>query len=146
MINERGEPNTTDMPPESEDAKALPPAVWFFSGDLIFAGRVRGAAENAGLEFSLLSRWPEPASSKPLWVIVDLATKSGASAEIRQLAKSHFPEVPCIAFGPHVQAARLSQARRDGFDPVMTRSQFDGVLAKVFLRRSPLLDGASSDL
>jgi len=106
--------------------------VWYFSGDLLFAGRVKGAAENAGLAFSLLSRWPDPHPSNPRWIIVDLATKSGASAEICQLAKSQFPEIPCIAFGPHVQASRLSQARQAGFDPVLTRGQFDGALTTIF--------------
>jgi hypothetical protein len=107
--------------------------VWFFSGDLIFAGRVRGAAEHAGLLFSFLGRWPETPPSTPKWIIVDLATKSGASAEICSLAKAQFPNVPCLAFGPHVQASRLSQARRDGFDPVMTRGQFDGALPTIFV-------------
>jgi len=108
------------------------PGVWFFSGDLIFAGRVRGAAEQAGLVFSFLGRWPETPPSLPKWIVVDLATKSGASAEICALAKSQFPDVPCLAFGPHVQAARLSKARQDGFDPVMTRGQFDGALSTIF--------------
>lgn len=106
--------------------------VWYFSGDLLFAGRVKGAADNAGLAFSLLSRWPDPPPSKPRWIVVDLATKSGASAEICELAKAQFPDVPCMAFGPHVQASRLSQARQAGFDPVMTRGQFDGALATIF--------------
>ena len=111
---------------------SVDPGVWFFSGDLIFAGRVRGAAEQAGLLFSFLGRWPESPPSSPQWIIVDLATKSGASAEICKLAKDRFPDVPCLAFGPHVQAARLSKARQDGFDPVMTRGQFDGALSTIF--------------
>lgn len=107
--------------------------VWFFSGDLIFAGRVRGAAEQAGLVFSLLSKWPESPPSNPKWIIVDLATKFGASAEICQAARSQFPSVPCLAFGPHVQAARLSQARQSGFNPVLTRGQFDQALSQIFM-------------
>ncbi|MGV3486873.1 MAG: histidine kinase, partial [Planctomycetaceae bacterium] len=85
-----------------------------------------------GLMFSLLSRWPESPVSAPRWIIVDLATKSGASQEICNLARTHFPDVPCLAFGPHVQAARLSQARAVGFDPVLTRSQFDSRLPTIF--------------
>ncbi len=111
---------------------SLPAGVWYFSGDLLFAGRVRGAAENAGMAFSLLSRWPETPPSNPHWIVVDLATRSAASAEICQLAKAQYPTVPCLAFGAHVQAARLSKARQDGFDPVMTRGQFDAALPTVF--------------
>jgi len=107
--------------------------IWYFSGDLLFAGRVKGAAVNAGFAFSLLSRWPENPESCPDWIIVDLATKSGASAEICRQAKEHFPDAKCLAFGPHVQAGRLSQARTDGFDPVLTRGQFDGALATLFV-------------
>jgi hypothetical protein len=106
--------------------------VWYFSGDLLFAGRVKGAAESAGLTFSLLSRWPDSPSSRPRWIIVDLATKFGASAEICQLALAQYPSVPCLAFGPHVQATRLSQARQSGFNPVMTRGQFDSALPTLF--------------
>jgi len=106
--------------------------VWYFSGDLLFASRVQGAAVNAGLVFSHLSQWPQTHPSTPRYIIVDLATKSGASAEIRNLASTHFPAARCIAFGPHVQAPRLSKARQDGFDPVMTRGQFDASLATIF--------------
>lgn len=119
------------MSDDTQSAAAMP-GVWYFSGDLLFAGRVRGAAENAGLAFSLLSRWPQSAPSSPRWIIVDLATKSGGAAEICELAKAQFPDVPCLAFGPHVQAARLSQARQIGFDPVLTRSQFDSALPTLF--------------
>jgi CheY-like chemotaxis protein len=115
--------------------ESIPSGVWYFSGDLLFASRVSAAAEQSGLVFSLLSRWPEQPPSAPRWIIVDLATKSGASAEIYQQSKSHYPDVPCIAFGAHVQAARLSQARQVGFDPVLTRGQFDSALPTIFEAR-----------
>ena len=45
-------------------------AVVFLSGDLMFASRVRGAAEAAGLEFHLAGSLPDVDDIE--WVIVDL--------------------------------------------------------------------------
>jgi len=109
-----------------------PPAVWFFSGDLLFASRIRGAAERAGVPFQLLGRWPENAEPAPGWIIVDLATRSGGATEIRQRAGESFPAAVTIAYGPHVQPQRLSQARAAGFDHVLTRGQFDAALPELF--------------
>ncbi len=120
-------------PPRDEQA-----GVWFFSGDLIFAGRVRAAAESAGFGFALLGQWPKPDQDRPLdgavpaFVVVDLSTRSAASAEVCRLSKEQFPRAKTIAYGPHVQAGRLAQARRDGFDNVLTRGQFDSMLPTLF--------------
>ncbi len=107
-------------------------AVWFFSGDLMFASRVQGAAQRVGLDFALMSRWPEAADRSPALIIVDLSTKSAASTEICQWAKTQFPLVRCLAYGPHVQPARLAKARQDGFTTVLTRGQFDALLPSLF--------------
>lgn len=107
-------------------------AVWFFSGDLLFASRVQSAAQRAGRTFSLLGKWPDPWPSIPGWIIVDLSTRSGASTEIAQQAAATAPAAITIAYGPHVQPARLSKARQDGFASVLTRGQFDAVLPTLF--------------
>jgi hypothetical protein len=123
---------------EQLDGKQNSGAVWFFSGDLLFASRVQSAAERAGRKFLLLGKWPETWTIDPAWIIVDLSTRSGASTEISQKAATRFPMARTIAYGPHVQPARLSKARQDGFGSVLTRGQFDAALPT-------LLNTTSSD-
>lgn len=106
--------------------------VWFFSGDLMFASRVRHAAQRAGYAFSIQGSWPEEPTSEAGWIIVDLGTRSGAAAEIRRRAAEEFPAAATIAYGPHVQPQRLADARRSGYDMVLTRGQFDALLPTLF--------------
>lgn len=128
--------NSTNTPDESgqptDTTNLAGGAVWFFSGDLLFASRVQSAAQRAGRPFQLLGKWPETRTSEPAWIIVDLATRSGASTEIAQQAAATAPAAVTIAYGPHVQPARLSKARQDGFASVLTRGQFDAVLPTLF--------------
>src|SRR5262249_44581409 len=53
-------------------------------------------------------------------VIVDLGRHGKAVAAVRRAA----PGARIVAFGPHVDEALLDQARRDGADAVLPRSQF----------------------
>ena len=53
-------------------------------------------------------------------VIVDLARHAGEIAELRAVA----PTARIICFGPHVDVDRAEQARSDGADVVLARSQF----------------------
>lgn len=105
--------------------------VWFFSGDLMFASRVQGAAQQAGLAFAILGNWPEDDRPSPAWVIVDLATRGKAASEIQRRA-ALVGGVRTIAYGPHVMPDKLAEARRQGFDTVMTRGQFDAALPTLF--------------
>lgn len=124
-------------PPAEPPASSTPPtasagAVWFFSGDLLFASRVQSAAVRAGRPFSLMGKWPESWTVPPGWIIVDLATRSGAAGEIAQRAAAEVPAARTIAYGPHVQPARLAQARQAGYGSVLTRGQFDSALPELF--------------
>lgn len=119
---------------EAAETKSSTRAVWFFSGDLLFASRVESAAVRSGRLFSLMGKWPETWSAPPGWIIVDLATRFGASSEVIQKTLELFPDTHTIAFGPHVQPARLSKARQDGFENVLTRGQFDSMLPGLFDR------------
>ena len=53
-------------------------------------------------------------------VIVDLARHSESVAAVRAAA----PSARVVAFGPHVDDALLADARTDGADVVVARSQF----------------------
>ncbi len=108
------------------------PVVLFFSGDLIFASRVRGAAEMAGCEFKLAGRWPEPTPPHVRAAVLDLATKSKSIDAIVEAWRTHAPDSPLIAYGPHVQVEALRAARAAGVPTVLTRGQFDAALATLF--------------
>ena len=107
------------------------PSVVFLSGDLLFASRVRGAAEAAGLRFVLSGKLPEDAD--PIaWVIVDLATRSGILAGLMDQLNARCPDANVLAYGPHVQTERLENAREAGIPTVITRGQFDRALPELF--------------
>ena len=109
------------------------PTVLFFSGDLIFASRVRGAAEAAGCDFKLAGRWPDAPPTEIRAAILDLATKSKSIDVIVESWKTHAPDVPLIAYGPHVQIDSLRAARAAGVPTVLTRGQFDAALPTIFV-------------
>jgi len=53
-------------------------------------------------------------------IVVDLARHAGSVAAIRAAA----PEAYVVAFGPHVEAAAMDEARAAGADRVLPRSRF----------------------
>lgn len=120
----------------AEDSRTTAAAVWLFSGDLLFASRIESAAARAQRPFKLLGQWPADAAAESLpspgWVIVDLATRFGASADVIANCRAVFPQAETIAFGPHVQPQRLAQARANGFAQVLTRGRFDALLPELF--------------
>ncbi|MEO1524824.1 MAG: histidine kinase [Planctomycetota bacterium] len=106
-------------------------AVVLLSGDLMFASKVKGAAEAAGYEFHFGGAIPET-DSEVMWVIVDLATQSKVVDGLVEVCSEKCPRARLLAFGPHVQVARLEKARAAGIRTVLTRGQFDRSLATLF--------------
>ncbi|TWT83020.1 hypothetical protein CA13_44830 [Planctomycetes bacterium CA13] len=111
---------------------AIPNSVAFLSGDLMFASRVRGAAENAGWQFLFGGSLPREDLSTVRYVIVDLSTRSGLIPEIVSQVAERCPDAKLIAYGPHVQVERLKKARAAGVPTVLTRGQFDSGLGSMF--------------
>jgi hypothetical protein len=118
--------NAESVSPRSE------PQVWFLSGDLMFASRVRSAADRAGLEFRLAMNLPDEPTSEIRYVILDLSTRSSLTATLLESCERLCPNAKLIAYGPHVQIGRLKTAREAGIPTVMTRGQFDQVLPRLF--------------
>ena len=106
--------------------------VVFLSGDLMFASRVKGAAENAGLSFSLSGKLPDEEPEQIRFVILDLSTMSKLTDSIVGQCAESCPGAVLIAYGPHVQVAKLDAARAAGIERVLTRGQFDHQLATLF--------------
>jgi hypothetical protein len=117
---------------ESASDESPAETVVFLSGDLIFASRVKAAAERADLAFRLSGSLPESETDSISYVILDLSTRSTLTAEIAAQCAQRCPHAKLVAYGPHVQTGRLAAAREAGIPVVMTRGQFDSKLATLF--------------
>ena len=115
--------------PDDGDS-TVAPAVVFLSGDLMFASRVQSAAEVQGCEFHFCGALPDVQGIA--FVIVDLATRSGVVEGLVEQCEESCPGAKIIAYGPHVQIAKLEKARAAGIDVVLTRGQFDQALSNLF--------------
>lgn len=112
--------------------------------DMIFASRIRGAAEIVGKKVrtvgtpeALLERARE---EKPGLIFIDLDSRVGDSAAlIRELkADPELAEIPLIAFGAHIETEALRAAHEGGADRVLARSALVKILPS-------LLEGTESD-
>ena len=106
--------------------------VVFLSGDLMFASRVKAAAQAAGLGFRFGGSLPTDTTESIRFVILDLATRSGLTSDIVGQCEQHCPDAKLIAFGPHVQTSKLAAAKEAGIPVVVTRGQFDSKLSSLF--------------
>jgi hypothetical protein len=111
------------MVPTSPHAKTA----LFISPDLLFAGKIQSAAEPLGigmLQVSELSAIKRALAEEQVSIIfLDLNLASPSLADVISL----LPESPrpfIVAFGPHVNTARLEEARLAGCDRVLPRSRF----------------------
>ncbi|WP_153557370.1 histidine kinase [Roseimaritima sediminicola] len=108
-------------------------AVWFLSGDLMFASRVQAAANDAGFAFRLLGNLPdEDDGQPPSWIILDLASRARLLPDVVAAGKPRYPDARWIAYGPHVQVDSLNAARTAGIETVLTRGQFNAALNTLF--------------
>lgn len=106
--------------------------VVFLSGDLMFASRVQAAAQAAGYRFQLAGQLPTEGEGEPRWIILDLATRAKLLPDVVEAGRRQFPQARWIAYGPHVQAAKLRAARDANIETVLTRGQFDASLPSLF--------------
>ena len=114
----------------SPDEVESPPVAVFLSGDLMFASRIKSAAQAAGYEFKMGASVPDCPNIR--LVIVDLATRFAAVASLMETCRQCCPDAQVVAFGPHVQTDRLEQARQAGIPSVLTRGKFDRDLGELF--------------
>ncbi|MFG0254360.1 MAG: histidine kinase [Rhodopirellula sp. JB053] len=125
--------NSVDSPSTTDDGVGSQAGVVvFLSGDLIFASRVRAAAQAAGLEFQLAGNLPEQPSDQVRFILVDLSTRSKVVSGLMQSVEERFPNSQVVAHAPHVQVERLRDARQQGIPNVLTRGQFNEKLATLF--------------
>lgn len=104
------------------------------SNDLFFSSKVTGAADALGLKVDVVGD-PSQASSMLAesayrGLFVDLSLPGLSVVELMESLPTE-GRPPVIAFGPHVQTARLEEARKAGCDRVLSRGQFDARLAEI---------------
>ena len=112
--------------------------VLYLTKDLFFSSRVCSLARDAGATIDVIATLDKcTARDDTTLTIVDLvlpqldiATAVGKLREIASNAK-------IIAYGPHVDAARLSAAEQAGCDVVLPRSQFDQQIGAILRESTP---------
>src|SRR5262245_6855921 len=114
-----------------------PTRVLLACGDLFFSTQLRSAAQAAGasvdLELSADRILPRTATGDYTHLVLDVELPQlNLAAVVESLPAEHRPRV--IAFGPHMQAARLDAARAAGCDVVLSRGQISAGLGQWLVR------------
>lgn len=106
------------------------------TNDLMFQSRISGAVKNAGKVLvvdrtveRVVQRSEQP--NEVTLVLIDLTLESLQLAEAIPQLKLAFGSARVLAFGPHVDVERLSEAHESGADAVLTRGQFDRDLMSI---------------
>jgi DNA-binding NarL/FixJ family response regulator len=103
------------------------PVAFLLSDDLIDTSRIAGAAKARGgcvVSFRETSKLLEAAQQHPpASIIVDLHFPRLVLDELVRHLAGLQPRPLLVGYGSHVDAARLKEARRNGCDVVMPRSQ-----------------------
>lgn len=107
------------------------------SGDLFFTSKVSSTAASLGLKMDTAESSEEAtrriADSDYACILVDVTLPGiDLAALIEALPSENRPRV--IAFGPHVQTARLDAARAAGCDEVLPRSRFSAELPQLLAK------------
>jgi DNA-binding NarL/FixJ family response regulator len=98
------------------------------SDDLIFSSRIAGAASARGLSLTVSRTAAELVQSAhrltPRCLIIDLDNPGLDLAALMGELRRMNSTARVVAYGPHVNAALLHDARAAGCDPVLPRSKF----------------------
>ena len=116
------------------DQETPSPRVLLLCSDLFFSTQLKGAAQSAGaaveVELRLAHALEHASSGDYRLLVVDLEFPGlDIAALVAGLPAENRPTV--IAFGPHVQVARLKAARDAGCDEVVPRSIAAETVAKL---------------
>jgi DNA-binding NarL/FixJ family response regulator len=107
------------------------------TGDLIFSTKIAGTARALGIEMQVVGS-PQAAhervrEARPRCVIFDLGLSSLTLEAMSEIARAVAGE-NILAFGSHVDAERLQQARDAGCTEVMPRSRLSSELPELLSR------------
>jgi DNA-binding NtrC family response regulator len=101
---------------------------YLLSDDMMFTSRITGTARDLGFEIKVARSQPGLEtlirSQPPGAVIIDLANPGLALPALLTAAKAANHKVTMVAYGSHVDAETIKNARKAGCDFVLPRSQF----------------------
>jgi CheY-like chemotaxis protein len=107
------------------------------TGDLIFSTKIAGTARALGIEMQVVSSAERARDrvreSKPRCIILDLGLSSLTQDTMSDIVRAAAGE-NVLAFGSHVDASRLQQARDAGCTDVMPRSRLSNELPALLQR------------
>lgn len=106
----------------------------YLTADLLLASRIEQAARQQGVGLSIVRNAESALSAvgdKTRLLLVDLTLSGLDSAPLVSDVRASHPTVQILAYGPHVQTARLEAARQAGCHQVLTRGQFDREAAAI---------------
>jgi len=105
------------------------------TNDLMFQSKVSGAVRNAGKQLVVdrtVERLMERCDANSIkLVLIDLSLSTLDLDQAVKSLRDGFGNASILAFGAHVDIARLEEAKRAGADSVMTRGQFDRDLNEI---------------
>jgi CheY-like chemotaxis protein len=120
-----------DAPPAGGGPAAAAPApVIGLAADLLFASRMRGAGQAAGVPIATVTTVDELVrrvrAERPRLVLVDLELRRGdpAAAIAALVASRDEGDTHIVAFASHMNAAAIEAGRAAGADRVLARSAF----------------------
>lgn len=110
--------------------------VLYVTSDLFFSSRVSSLARDCGVAVDVVA--PVMAESRidsdVSLAILDLTQRSLDVVSLVQAIREKADAAKIIAYGPHVDEARLAAARDAGCDEVLPRSQFDQQILQILQR------------
>lgn len=123
--------------PSTPDPERQTPDALLVSRDLFFGSKITGTAAELGFHVAVEGNSATAAlkAAEPACrcVILDLTLPGLCVSDVlAALPAAHRPAV--IAFGPHVETARLEEARAAGCDEVFPRSRFSASLSSILMR------------
>lgn len=107
----------------------------YLTTDLLFSSRVASLARERGFVLDIVSNLAAAQELATLpdvrLVIVDLVLPHLDIAAATRELRATIPAVALLAYGPHVDEARLNAAREAGCQHVVPRSAFQGRLVQL---------------
>lgn len=109
--------------------------VLFLCKDVFFWPIVKESASNAGVHLIIVRsmddpKWSQVEAEAVACCLIDLSSvqASDIASTVAELKQKVGAQARMVAFGPHVQESRLSQAQQAGCSPVLSRGQFQAKL------------------